>query len=35
MTIEQARAVLILLYGIDDPTDKQIAMFLLFGEVVK
>lgn len=33
MTIEQARAILILLHGIDDPTEKQIAMFLLFGEV--
>lgn len=35
MSKEQARATLILLYGVDDPTEKQIAMFLLFGEVVK
>ncbi len=35
MTIEQARATLVLLYGIDKPTDKQIAHFLFFNEVVK
>lgn len=35
MTVEQARATLILLYGIDEPTEKQVAMFLLFGVVVK
>ena len=35
MTIEQARATLILLHGIDKPTDRQVAAFLLFGEVKK
>ncbi len=33
MTIEQARAILVLKYGIYEPTEKQIAEFLLFGEV--
>lgn len=35
MTIEQARATLVLLYGINNPTDAQIAHFLLFNEVVR
>ena len=29
--IEQARAELILFHGIDEPTDKQIAEYILFG----
>lgn len=33
MTIEQARAMLILFYRIDNPTKKQIAEFILFGRV--
>ena len=33
MTIEQARAMLILFYRIDNPTIKQIAEFILFGRV--
>lgn len=31
MTFEQARAMLILFYGIDCPADEQIAKFALFG----
>ena len=33
MTIEQARAMLILFYRIDNPTKKQIAEFILFGRI--
>ena len=33
MTTEQARAMLILFYRIDNPTKKQIAEFILFGRV--
>lgn len=33
MTIKQARAILILFYKIDNPTEKQIAEFILFGRV--
>lgn len=32
---EQARAILILYHGIDNPTKEQVARFILFGEVVK
>ena len=31
--VERVRAVLILYYGIDTPTEKQIAEFILFGQV--
>ncbi len=33
--IEKARAELILFHDIDNPTKEQIAMFLVFGEVIK
>lgn len=33
MTKEQAKSTLILVYGIKEPTDEQIAQFILFGEV--
>lgn len=33
MTREQARAILILYYGINEPTEKQIAKFILYGRV--
>lgn len=29
--VEQARAELILFFGVNDPTDKQIAEYILFG----
>lgn len=32
MTKEQAKAKLILLYGMSDPTEQEIAMFSLYGE---
>ena len=31
--LEQARAELILFFGIDEPTDKQIAEYILFGVI--
>ena len=31
--IQKAKAKLILFYGIDNPTDKQVAEFLLFGKI--
>lgn len=31
--IEQAKATLILFYGIDNPTKEQVAKFILFGEI--
>jgi len=31
MTPEKARSILILRYGIYTPTQKQIAMFILYG----
>lgn len=33
LTREKARAMLILFYRIDNPTEKQIAEFILFGRV--
>ena len=30
---EQARAILILFYGIDEPTEEQITDMLVFGRV--
>lgn len=33
MTIEKARAILILFYRIDNPTKKQITEFILLGRV--
>lgn len=33
MTYNKARATLILFYGINNPTEKQIAKFILFGEL--
>ena len=36
MTYDQARAELILFCGrIEEPTEKQVARFILFNEVVK
>lgn len=32
---ERARAKLTLLYGIDNPSDYQVAMYLLLGMVVR
>ena len=31
MTQEQARAILILFYGIDNPTEEQISDYILYG----
>ncbi len=31
-TIEQAKAKLRLFYGVDNPTDRQAAMFVIYGE---
>ena len=33
MTIEQAKEILILAYGIDNPTQKQIADYIFFGKI--
>lgn len=35
MTYEQARAELILFCGIDEPTEEQVARYILFNEVAK
>lgn len=35
LTREKARAMLILFFGIDIPTEKQVAEFILFGRVTK
>ena len=35
LTKEKARAMLILFFGIDSPTEKQIAEFILYGRVTK
>ena len=32
MTTEQARAKLILFYGVSDPTSREIALYVLYGE---
>lgn len=32
MTTEQARAKLILFYGVSDPTTREVALFVLYGE---
>lgn len=32
MTTEQARAKLILFYGISDPTKREIALYILYGD---
>jgi len=33
MEVEKARAMLILFYNIDEPTEQQIAKFILFGRI--
>jgi hypothetical protein len=33
LTREKARAMLILFFGIDSPTEKQVAEFILYGRV--
>lgn len=35
MTYEQARAELILFCGIDEPTEEQVARYILFDEVAR
>ena len=35
LTREKARAMLILFFGIDSPTEKQIAEFILYGRFTK
>lgn len=35
LTREKARAMLILFFGIDSPTEKQVAEFILFGRVTE
>ena len=35
ISIEQAKTVLTIVHGIVNPTDRQIAMFVLFGYVDK
>ena len=35
LTREKARAMLILFFGIDIPTEKQVAEFILYGRVTK
>ena len=32
MTTEQARAKLILFYGVSDPTSREIALYVLYGD---
>ncbi len=33
MTYEKARAILILFYGIKEPTERQICKFILYGKI--
>ena len=35
LTREKAREMLILFFGIDIPTEKQVAEFILYGRVTK
>jgi hypothetical protein len=35
LTREKARAMLILFFGIDIPTEKQVSEFILYGRVTK
>lgn len=35
MTYDQARAELILFCGIDEPTEQQVAKYILFNEVAR
>ena len=33
MTYKKAKAILILFYGINEPTEQQIAKFILYGKI--
>ena len=35
LTKEKARAMLILFFGVDSPTEKQVAEFILYGRVTQ